>query len=686
MTKVWSKIRRDHGPPLTMIGNPDRIDSLPGRAFRWVLHVLCDSLFVTFAIVLAIEGSNVVANGYLSAGMYAHMVFDCGERFANLWIPLFLLTCFFRVISRAGTRLRVWKLSPRFLSAALALGMLALLVVFRHPISILAIEMAPDSLKDFLLERRLRWKALDHQSWILLILLGITPLAVLQASRSRWPDSRTLNRWIPLFTLVCVGSLFGAHWAFRTKLSLRSPNQRNVVLIVLDTVSARHLRSRGAARDPMPELEALMRSGRSFPNAYSVAPWTLPSHASMFTGLDPMRHGATQESMVLDPRHHTLAEVLRNEGFHTFAAVGNPIVSSYTGLEQGFSSFLPTWSKEVQSAFSVPGEHVNNVAALRFLDGLESDAPFFLFLNYIEAHLPYEPPEALRENFLPDGVDGREAMSIDQDWTAYYAGLNRLTPHDFEVLNALYDAELALVSRAVGDLLDDLRERGVLENTTVILTSDHGENIGDHGHMDHAFNLYDSLLHVPFLVLGADVPEAEVDPSPATSIDVFPTLLHAAQSSHRAAVSHGRDLLADWGDEGEAPEEWISHYFFPSQALSMFPPEQWQAADEDHRERLSRFLRRLHSLRTREWKLIWSSDGRHELFDLAEDLLETKNVAEAHPVVLGEMIQRLRDRLSALRGAEVPLEIDPHLNLGVRGFEDLDPETAAMLRSLGYVR
>jgi arylsulfatase A-like enzyme len=483
------------------------------------------------------------------------------------------------------------------------------------------------------------------------------------------PRSRGL-RWsgaISLVALLAAG--LGLHAA---RARLPAPHAKSVLLVVLDTVSARHLASGGYARDTMPELEVLAGRGVRFPNAFSAAPWAVPSHASMFTGLAPIAHGATQEHVQLAARLPTLADILRSVGFRTFAAVGNAVVGPPSRLDQGFAQFLPTWRRDVAAA-TRGAAHPNNVAFARFLASVGEGERFFAFVNYVDAHSPYAPPPPYDRRY---GAFPRRP--VDPSWQHYYTGVSQLGPLDFQELADLYDAELQKLSGDLAALVAELERAGHLDDTLVIVTADHGENLGDHQHLGHVFNLYDSVLHVPLFVLGGGAPHGVTDARPATSVDVFATVLAAAGIDARPYRSEGRDLLAPQAARGELTHE----YYFPSQALSAIAPEDLAAAHG----RLAPHLRRLRALRAADgWKLIWSASRRPELYDLRSDPDERDDRAASEPARVVEMAHRLEARLTEQAGRPFRFADEP-APAADGGFEGLDAETHGNLKRLGYAR
>jgi arylsulfatase A-like enzyme len=456
----------------------------------------------------------------------------------------------------------------------------------------------------------------------------------------------------------------------------------NIALIVLDTVRADRITC-GGGRVATPHIDALCKRGIFFARASSTSSWTLPAHASLFTGLYPFQHGATQEHTRLDGGASTLAEILGAHGYRTFGVSANPLVSVRSGLARGFDSFAETWRARRETPYPPPREHPNFRAVERLLAELAPGERFFLFVNYVEAHGPNDPPEPYRSRALspratPELVERASRLGA----AAYYLDPASIPPAEFAVLSELYDGEIAYLDELVGGLLDALEESGRLDDTLLILTSDHGENLGDHGHFRHVFSLYGSTVRVPLLLrLPGGERAGEVRTEPVGLVDVFPTILAAVGVTAPEGVVQGRDLLAG-PRAGEAPPV-VAEYYFPLQALGLFRPEELAT----HRQVLGRYMRRLRSIEMDGLRLIWASDGRDELYELAEDPDEQKNL-HADPR-LAQREQRLRDRLDALvqsGGGPPPMPDEAQLLAEpVGAFEDLDPASAEMLRELGYL-
>jgi hypothetical protein len=264
--------------------------------------------------------------------------------------------------------------------------------------------------------------------------------------RMRWEASgnRRLLRPIAASCAVLAAAVLVGH-----RLPSYGAHDRatrpNILLIVLDTVRADRLSAYGYARPTTPEIDAFALDAIRYPNFYSTSSWTVPSHASLFTGLYAVAHRATQERMRLDGSFATLAEILSDAGYQTWAASGNPWLGQGVNLTQGFQTYVETWRYDLEVNYYYPkgAPHPVNVAFERFLEREVSDHPFFAFINYMDAHMPYSPPEPYLSRFLDRDTDLRWAFRLGRiKWSEYYRG-RPYTERDLAVLSDLYDGSLA---------------------------------------------------------------------------------------------------------------------------------------------------------------------------------------------------------------------------------------------------
>ncbi|MEJ7712604.1 MAG: sulfatase-like hydrolase/transferase [Pyrinomonadaceae bacterium] len=298
------------------------------------------------------------------------------------------------------------------------------------------------------------------------------------------------------------------------KLPSAAANAPNVLLIVLDTVRAQNLSLYGYGRSTTPQLERLAQGGVRFDRALSTAPWTLPSHASMFTGRYPHEVSANWLTP-LDATHPTLAEVLSARGYLTAGFVANTGYGSYEhGLNRGFvhyedffvspgaiisSSSLGRYIADSRRLRRVIGNYQTlgrksaakvNRDFLRWLSQ-KDERPFFVFLNYYDAHAPYVPHKPFNIKF---GLN----KPVEPNPLAHKKDVN---PQEIQAMIDGYDSSIAYLDQQLGLLFDELKRRRILENTLVIITSDHGEEFGEHDLFDHGNTLYLPSVHVPLLIL-----------------------------------------------------------------------------------------------------------------------------------------------------------------------------------------
>lgn len=454
----------------------------------------------------------------------------------------------------------------------------------------------------------------------------------------------------------------------------------NVLIVVIDTLRADRVSCYGYERPTTPHIDALCARGVRFENASSTSSWTVPAHASLFTGLFPILHGATQEHVRLTGSASTLAEILGAHGYATFAASDNPLVGPGTGLDRGFDTFVETW-RDTEERHPDPYLHPNLEAVTRFLAGLEPDRPFFVFANYIEPHGPYAPPEPHRSQFLsPDTDPALVRSTLRRNAAGYYLDPGSISAREFAVLNDLYDGEVARVDALVGALVDSLERSGHADDTLLVITSDHGENIGDHGHFRHVFSLYRTTVRIPLILILPDGRRAgEVRSEPVGLVDLFATVLRQCGIEPPTGAISGRDIL---GDPGEHPI--FAEYYYPLQVLDLFSPD----ALEAKREIFEPYLHRLRSVEAGDWRFVWSSSGRHALFDLARDPEELRNLAGTpDSAEIEHRLRALLDGFVERAGGEPPLPAELQSNSGrPAAFDDLDSESARRLRELGYIR
>jgi len=333
----------------------------------------------------------------------------------------------------------------------------------------------------------------------------------------------------------------------------------NVLLIASDTLRADRLSAFGYSRPTTPNLERLARAGVRFTQARSQAPWTLPSFSSILTSQYPSQHGAGRgghdEWTPLEPGVTTLAGSLARVGWTTAGITSNHLISPEYRLDQGFESY------------AVPGEgqwrrlglesvEIDAPLVVDFVERHRS-APWFLFWHLMDPHLPYTTDSALRAKFTAPDYDGRfrgptrevPFRVLDprpgRRWFTHEGPPKPppLTDADKQFVSDYYDAEVAEIDRAIGQVLDALEKSGQWERTIVALVADHGEGLGDHGHYHHGYTLFDDQVHIPLIVRIPGGQQGATRGDPVQAIDLAPTLLSALHVPVPPEFA-GVDLLA----------------------------------------------------------------------------------------------------------------------------------------------
>ena len=476
----------------------------------------------------------------------------------------------------------------------------------------------------------------------------------------------------------------------------------NVVMLVLDTTRARTVDA--APSGTYPTLERLANEGTKFTRAVTDAPWTLPAHTSLFTGTSPSTHGTHTDYPYLTDDVRTVAETFSDAGYNTASFTNNAWVSDEFGLSRGFDDLYRVWQyfqsdhdvgpvtltesngldilpiakrmlsgNPLKNAVNVAynqfvyrsedyGGRRTNRLARQWLD--ETEEPFFLFANYLEPHLEYRPPEEIADQFLDCSYEA--AMDVPQDPWAYLCGLQEMTKREFDILRDLYRAEIAYADARISDLIDYLESTGQWDDSIMIVVGDHGENIGEHGLMDHQYSLHETLLHVPLYIAGGPFDGGgEVDRLVQLS-DIYPTLVDVLgiDDPRATAQFQGRSFAP------ERPEREVTVSEYMGGQPSIETLRERFGSVPDRVETLNRGLR---AIRTDDRKLIRGSDGSIRLFDMTTDPDEERDLAAEEPERVAELETRLDEWLEGVDNVTADRSVD------------VDEGTQARLESLGYL-
>ncbi|NNE44284.1 MAG: sulfatase [Gemmatimonadetes bacterium] len=456
----------------------------------------------------------------------------------------------------------------------------------------------------------------------------------------------------------------------------------SIVLITLDTVRADHLSVYGYERETTPGLQRFAEEATLYRESVASGDMTLTTHGSLFTGLYGRQHGAHRSEAVptgrpLSPKFDTLAEILAEHGYWTQAVVSNTAYLSNTfGFDQGFqfydvrgavlflgkpAVYSPRRWLRTGAARFVPRTISDrryrdatqiNAEVFRRLDGIrDRGAPFFLFVNYIDAHVPLLPPPPYDTRY--PGKD--ETFTTDRYYEILQGvirGDGTLSETDRAHLESQYDGAISYLDREVQRLFTELETRGLWDNTMVIVTSDHGEAFGEKALINHGVSVYQNLVGIPLIIRYPRQDSPETVDDRVNSVDILPTVADVAGLELPRPVS-GQSLrtLSPGRNRAVASES----YPF----LFDLNPE---------------FLREERAVFWGPLKLVASTTGKRELYDLSRDTDETNNLYDPGDPAVQEMEDRLEGWLEVMVA-----ETDS------AAFE-LDPAARERLKALGYLQ
>jgi arylsulfatase A-like enzyme len=483
-----------------------------------------------------------------------------------------------------------------------------------------------------------------HPAAVLILAAGIAVQLARLTSRTSAPLLGVVRRTLPLAVLllvtagaaVSIGRVVSERIAIAALLPARQSSP-NVILLIWDTVRARSLSLYGNSRRTTPNLARLAREGVVFDRAIAPAPWTLPSHASIFTGHPPHLLSTTWTNP-LDDRQATLAEVFRDAGYLTGGFAANVLYAGWeSGLDRGFVHYedypfqlgnimlSTTVGRSIVKgrggweAGPVPailgyrqfmGRRLGESIDEEFLEWIDerADRPFFAFLNYFDAHLPYVPPAPFDTMYTPARPHStmlertREVLEGHTFWSA-------LSMEELEAEVAAYEASIAYLDHRLGVLVNELQRRGVLDNTLIVITADHGEEFFEMGDHEHGTNVYMPQLHVPLVVLYPGHVPAGHHVSEPVSLQQLAATISDLTDVPGGGVLPGSSLSA-WWDTGATAGPHSREAAF-AELVPGLTPDEWIR---------SLFAGRLHYIR--------DSKGKVELYDYVADSTESRNLAD----------------------------------------------------------
>ncbi len=483
---------------------------------------------------------------------------------------------------------------------------------------------------------------------------------------------------------------------------------QNIILILLDTHRADRLGFNGYSRNTSPNLDEYAKQGAVFERAIAPAQWTIPSHASMFSGLPPSAHRTTQAASVLDDQFVTFAEILAQNGYETVGFCNNPLVGLiHNNLKRGFQRFynysgtapdvpldfpdssvfpfVRFWEKieknvrkvvdPIQNSFAtsnlllqaatnplfVPlwtrfvhfkGNTARSIRdTTRFLKKKASgkeQSPFLLFLNLMETHLPFTPPAEFKQRFAP-------YLAEDKKAAAFMNTFNKMAmhwliplkvpfePYEAQTLSDMYDAEVAYQDHLLGELLEQLIQPAISENSLILITADHGEMLGEHQFMGHGFGVYRELIQVPLVIHTTDDVIHKRIPQPVLTTRLFHTILAAAGISQVNMVwgevletqlySLINEVQAVDGQAIQVAEPVVSEAYAPLDAVKMMERREPELIEALHTRSTYR------ALYTPQVKLMDIEQVRADLLTHDDTEISTEQLSLERQVVLIKELQ-----------------------------------------------
>jgi arylsulfatase A-like enzyme len=447
--------------------------------------------------------------------------------------------------------------------------------------------------------------------------------------------------------------------------------------VVLDAVRKDYLSCYNGARGATPHIDALSEQSVTFEDAYSTAPWTPPSHASMFTGQYPSQHRVYGSSPKLGGETLTLAEALQELGYKTYGFSNSFHTSRRRGFARGFDFYhdlteLPMIAdKRIEPSldylkyalnFFLKGDGESYFQTEKLMTALSRDSrPFFGFININTAHYPYSPPRRFDGSLdkLEDDpevdVDTVRSLAQGDGFKTYMMGEIDASSRELEVLRSLYASEVAYADELVGKIVRCLKEIEEFDNTLLIVTSDHGELLGEEQKIGHQFSVNERLLNVPLVVKAPDSSRTGRTDRLVSLIDLYPTILDVATDDD-SPKREGNNLFSS-----------RSHDIVFAEYNRPFPPIR-ENLYKRFGDAFKPFDIGFQVARTKSWKLVVDSKGTEVFYNVEAGEQE---VSEPPPSIQSELRDACDEKLTPLPGET--------------GVEELDKRTKDHLENLGYL-
>jgi arylsulfatase A-like enzyme len=471
--------------------------------------------------------------------------------------------------------------------------------------------------------------------------------------RASVPVSVSVSVCLAVLALSCGG---GSPSPRPSPAALRSGNGLSVLLITIDTLRADHLGTYGYRRPTSPHIDALGQRGTVFDRAFTFWPKTRGSFVMMMTGRRPSQNGYSKTHQVLLDFNPTLAGVLEKAGYRTAAVLDNPNLAAQHGYARGFETYRETWEEKALDTETARA-HAITEGGIAYLRAARPDQPFFLWLHYVNPHAPYTPPAPFDRAFTDGATAGPRLAPV----SGFHGGVKKEWAVPGKTLGyyvSQYDGEIASVDDEVGRVLEALGAAPVAGKTVVVLTSDHGESLGEHDYyFDHGEDLFDPCLAIPLIVAMPGATGGRRSSEFASTLDLVPTILDAVKVSYPPDLAGTSVLGAVTGGAGPGRERLFAQN---DRNLSATFDERYKLVDTP------------------------LDDGgmRSALYDRLRDRAETRDVAGRE----GETLRVARRELDLfLDRAQREWARTRVLVQGKEGEKPATIEACEKLRALGYV-
>jgi len=439
----------------------------------------------------------------------------------------------------------------------------------------------------------------------------------------------------------------------------------DILLVTLDTLRSDFVSAYGYPRKATPRLDALAAEGALFENHFTTIATTAPAHATLFTGLFAREHGLTKNGQALSEELTALPELLQSEGYRTGASIGASILGSKHGFARGFDEFDEDFGESVLRPAGKSGKYeryaesvIDRAIAIAEAPG---EQPLFLWVHLYDVHEPYQPPIA-------------SPLEPEQNLKFFRKRAEASKSYDRELLGRMhagYEAEVFYVDREFGRLLDAWDRRPTGPESLVVVTSDHGEGLGEHDYQGHGFLLYEEQVKVPLILRKRGLLEGGKRVTAYTSmVDLGATMLSLAGFGDLPGF-RGQPLIRPPGHSPTNRDIFAERRFFTE--LDLERSEALRRLTRANPKKPIGSIGEKCVLIRDGWKFIWNESGRHELYSLESDPREERNLLSEEAERAAEMLATLeawRERKSRVTPAS--------------GDDSPDGATQEMLDALGY--